>query len=300
MSVFDFFKKQTDNGAKSRPALTNFEISSLKKNEIVMEVDESVEGVLPHASKIGGKPLLPADFAWPVFTGIDDGVTRPLSFLCQINLTEVKPYDCDNLLPDKGMLYFFYESVSFRWGFDPADRGCTRVLYFEDTTGFVPTECPKDLEEGYIVPEMAVCFTAGASYPKYEELHLHSSTDCDWDDYDELLESAGVGIDGEDADKHKLLGYADIIQGEIPIECERISRGLYCGDAQSYQNTPEEVKADIKKCAADWVLLLQLTTLQKDDWEWMWGDCGMLYFYIRKQDLAAKDFEQTWFSLQCS
>lgn len=46
-------------------------------------------------------------------------------------------------------------------------------------------------------------------------------------------------------------------------------------------------------------MLLQLTTLEKDDWEWMWGDCGMLYFYIKRQYLAARRFENAWFSLQC-
>ena len=46
-------------------------------------------------------------------------------------------------------------------------------------------------------------------------------------------------------------------------------------------------------------MLLQLSTLEKEEWELMWGDCGMLYFYIRRQDLAQKRFENAWFSLQC-
>ena len=82
-------------------------------------------------------------------------------------------------------------------------------------------------------------------------------------------------------------------------ECERVSRGLYCGDAESYENTPDEVKADIARRAGDWLLLLQLSTVTKGDFEWMFGDCGMLYFYIRKDDLAAKRFDKMQFSLQC-
>ena len=74
---------------------------------------------------------------------------------------------------------------------------------------------------------------------------------------------------------------------------------MYCGNAESYQNTPDDVKASINACIKDWTLLLQLETLETDDWEWMWGDCGMLYFYIKKQDLAEKRFKNTWFSLQC-
>ena len=82
-------------------------------------------------------------------------------------------------------------------------------------------------------------------------------------------------------------------------ECERVSRGLYCGDAESYENTPDEVKADIEKHTGDWMLLLQLSTVTKGGFELMFGDCGMLYFYIRKDDLAARKFDKIHFSLQC-
>lgn len=258
-----------------------------------MSVGEDAGAIPPQASKIGGKPWLPKDFQWPVY---ESDETRPLSFLCQINLAEVKQYDRDGLLPEKGMLYFFYEFESFCWGFDPEDKGCARVFYFEDTDGFVPTEWPKDIEEDYVVPEMAVRFKAQPSYPKYEELEYHSSMECDWEDYDAALEKLDVDMDAEN---HKLLGYADIIQNEMLSECERVARGLYCGDPESYRNTSEDEEAAIQRGAKDWILLLQLTTLEKEDWEWMWGDCGMLYFYIRKQDLAARRFEDAWFSLQC-
>jgi len=32
----------------------------------------------------------------------------------------------------------------------------------------------------------------------------------------------------------------------------------------------------------------------------MWGDMGMLYFWIRAEDLAARRFERVWMILQCS
>lgn len=286
MSIFDLFKK------KSYPVPKGL-VSSLAKNEIVMSVDEDADAVPPQASKIGGKPWLPKDFQWPVYKSDE---THPLSFLCQINLAEVKQYDRDGLLPEKGMLYFFYECEAFCWGFDPEDTGCAQVFYYEDIDGFAPVEWPKDIAEDYVVPEMAVRFKAQPSYPKYEELEYHSSMECDWGDYDTALEKLGVDMDAEN---HKLLGYADIIQNEMLSECERVTRGLYCGDPESYQNTSEDEEASIQRGAKDWILLLQLTTLEKGDWEWMWGDCGMLYFYIKRQDLAARHFENAWFSLQC-
>lgn len=286
MSIFDLFKK------KSNPVPEGL-VSSLAKNEIVMSVDTDAGAVPPQASKIGGKPWLPRDFQWPVY---ESDEMRPLSFLCQINLEEVKSYDRDGVLPGKGMLYFFYECEAFCWGFDPEDKGCARVFYFEDIEDFVPTQWPEDIEEDYIVPEMAVRFKSQPSYPNYEELEYHSSMECDWEDYDTALEKLGVDMDAEN---HKILGYADIIQNEMLSECERVTRGLYCGGPSGYQDVSEDEEAAIQRGAKDWILLLQLTTLETEDWEWMWGDCGMLYFYIKRQDLAARRFENAWFSLQC-
>ena len=294
MSFFDIFRKKLIAEAKKTPGVSASDVEALMQNGIVLHVDEDAGTIPPDATKIGGRPFLPADFAWPVFADGADSDALPLSFLCQINLSEVKAYDRDGVLPDHGMLYFFYECESFRWGFDPADKGCARVLYYEDTAGFVPVELPEALSEEYAVPEMAVRFTAENSYPSYEELDLHSDLDCDWDGYDAALEELGVD---PDAEEHKLLGYAKLIQNEMLTECERVSRGIYCGGV-SPRPTPEEEER-IRRGAGEWTLLLQLTTLQKGDWEWMWGDCGMLYFYIRKEDLAARRFENAWFALQC-
>ncbi len=294
MSVFDKFKKKTPAIPKNLCEV----IKPLEKNEIIMKTMENKKVESPDDCKLGGKPYLPADFEWPTFKSADDGITRPLSFFCQINLAQVKPYDKDNVLPGRGMLYFFYECASSAWGFDPADNGAARVFYFENTDGFVPLDLPDALEEEYTIPEIAVEFELQKSYPSFEEFENYSDLDCDWDDYDDELEKLGVDAD-RDAENHKLLGYADTIQGEMLTECERVSRGLYCGDAESYENTPDEVKADIEKHAGDWTLLLQLSTVTKGDFEWMFGDCGMLYFYIRKDDFAARKFDKIHFSLQC-
>lgn len=288
MSIFDLFKKKKNGEGLKALAL------SLAKNEIVMEVDEDAQRIAPDASKLGGMPYLPKDFAWPQFS--DEGEKCPLSFLCQINLADVKQYDLDGVLPEKGMLYFFYDCEAFRWGFDPEDKGCARVFYFEDTEGFAPMAWPEGIEEDYVVPEMAARFRQKISYPMYEELEFYSDVECDFEDYDAVLEKLGVDLDEE---SHKLLGYAYIIQNEMLSECERVNRGLYCGDAESYQNTLEDEDVAIARGAKDWTLLLQLSTLEKGDWELMWGDCGMLYFYIKKQDLLQKRFENAWFSLQC-
>ena len=275
-------------------------LTALKRNEIEISLNTKNKKINPNASKIGGKPFLPKDFVWPYFYGesYDDGWgNRPLSFICQINIDEAKIYDKENLLPEKGMLYFFYESASQPWGFDTKDAGCARVFYYESTEGFEALDFPEELGEEFRLKEIAVKFSGKDSYPTFEEFDVYSDFDCDWDEYDEMLEE--LGIDTEEMEKSKLLGYANLVQGEMLTECERTSRGLYCGDHESYVNTPEEVQNDIAAHAKDWVLLCQICSFYSGDFELMFGDCGMIYFYIKKEDLKNKNFDKIWLVLQC-
>lgn len=274
-------------------------LQALRKNEIAVTLKKARKDGSPCRSKFGGQPALPAGFAWPRFEAANyDGETanRPLSFLCQIDLTEIAPLDRDGLLPKKGLLSFFYEMESSCWGFDPADEGCVRVFCFEDTDALTPTALPEDLAEEHAVKEYDISCKAKDSYPSYEELARHADTDVDWDDYDEALEDLGYELDSE---RHKLLGYANLVQGEMLTECERSARGLYSGDSKSYRETPDDLKEEIRRAASDWVLLFQMASIMDGDYELMYGDVGNLYFYIRKQDLAEGNFDRVWFALQC-
>ena len=40
-------------------------------------------------------------------------------------------------------------------------------------------------------------------------------------------------------------------------------------------------------------------TVESGDYELMFGDCGYIYFWIRKEDLAARRFDKCWLILQC-
>lgn len=271
-------------------------VRTLAKNEITIFTEEQAAS-RPDESKIGGRPYLPRDFTWPRLT-YDDGSTVPLSFFCQINLSDVAEYDADEVLPCGGMLYFFYECDTSSWGFDPEDRDCARVIYYEDTTGFVPLDPPEDLYEEYIIPEMRLSFGSKVAFPSFEEFSEHNGFPCDFEEYYDILRRLGAELDSDS--EHKLLGFADIIQDEMLIDCARISRELYCTDPESYEQTPENIRLQLSEGATDWTLLLQLGTIFTGSFEWMFGDCGMLYFYIKKEDLARGRFENTVFFVQCT
>lgn len=291
--MFGFKKKE-----KKAPELKEI-LDELRRNEIAITLKKARKDGSPCRSKLGGLPAAPADFVWPRFEAANyDGEVAegPLSFLCQINPAEIGELDGDRLLPEAGLLLFFYEMESSCRGFDPADDGCVRVYYFGDQSKLAPVALPEDLAEEYAVKEYDLSLEAKDSYPSYEELDCHADVDTDWDDYDEAAEALGYDMDSE---RHKMQGYANLVQGEMLTECERVSRGMYSGDPKSYRETPEDVKREIHKATADWILLFQMASIMDGNYELMYGDMGNLYFYIRKQDLAELRFDRVWFAVQC-
>ena len=54
----------------------------------------------------------------------------------------------------------------------------------------------------------------------------------------------------------------------------------------------------VRSAADDWILLGQFDTDSQA--QFMWGDCGVLYYLIRPADLAALRFDRTVFTWQCS
>lgn len=120
----------------------------------------------------------------------------------------------------------------------------------------------------------------------------------DWDDYEAMRAEYGC-TPPEDgwSETSKLLGWPNTIQGPMEYECEAVSRGLYCGEPQEIS---AELRAEIEQASQDWLLLFQMGTVEHDDFELMFGDVGHIYYWIKKQDLAAGNFNNVWLILQCS
>ena len=104
---------------------------------------------------------------------------------------------------------------------------------------------------------------------------------------------------GYKADTTKLLGHPELIQGEYWEECEGVAgKNIYYGSTPiKYGN--DNIKKAIKKNAKDWTLLMQMSELEIGDYGLYFGDCGKIYFNIRKEDLKNKNFDNIWLILQC-
>ena len=258
---------------------------------------------VPGSTRFGGVPDVPADFVWPTFEGVgleDDAVkSRPLSFLAQFNCAELASLDTEGLLPKTGLLSFFYEMESACWGFDPKDAGCARVFWFEDTSALAPAQVPEDLASELRFPMLRITMGSGTSYIDGQDFRVIIQDDIDWRAMADILDELGI----EDPENcSKLLGWPNLIQDSIMLECEFASRGYYLGNPEGWAKIPqEEREKKMLTSLYEWRLLFQLDTVEsaEDGFELMFGDCGRLYFCIRKEDLLARRFDRIWLISQC-
>ena len=253
----------------------------------------------PGAARFGGAPDVPEGFRWPYFetaTFDDDEINpRPLAFLAQFNCADLAEYDAEELLPSTGVLAFFYELGSQRWGFDPADGGCARVFWFEDAAALRPAEFPTELCEEYRLPALGIRMEREASLPGWEDFVVAHPENTNFDRFDAARRALGCEWP---ANRSVLLGWPDVIQNSMTCECELVGRGHYLGGG--WQDIPQADKEDARTHSIeDWRLLFQLDTVACDGFELMFGDCGRIYFYIRREDLHTRRFDRVWLILQC-
>lgn len=238
------------------------------------------------ASKLGGTPDVPVGFAWPEWRG------KPLGFVAQIDLAEVAVHLADSPLPQTGLLAFFYEPSQEAWGFDPRDAGAWRVVWFDGGSlrrATVPSGVPQDAR-------YKACRLLPAPRLSYPEPDSLASRLAGIPDADKELYAGFLRLRREaDPTGHQLLGHADPVQNEMELECQLVTNGLFTGDRSGWHDPRRK---ELEPGAADWILLLQIDS--DDAAGMMWGDVGCLYYWIRKQDLAARRFDKVWMIFQCA
>ena len=145
--------------------------------------------------------------------------------------------------------------------------------------------------------EQALSFADAVSLLSSFAYSRSCGNEVDWDTYNELRAAFGYDAAAHEDNPMKMLGYADEIQNEMEPECELYSRGI---DEDMQEELSEEEEAELVRNAADrWVLLFQMGTVEDGETELMYGDCGRIYFWIRKEDLAARNFHHVRLILQC-
>lgn len=228
-------------------------------------------------SKFGGLPDLPDEIKWP-----ESNKNIPMSFVAQLNLKDIKKYDSNNVLPDKGILYFFFDMALLD------DKNEFKVIYLENTDNLSRKKEPyldndiKEKEEIYriIFETGKLSFKNSYSAPQYEHEFFnefkskHKILDSEISKYSDEVNFQNYNLK---------LGYSLSIQENNMEAINEIIRNNYKYSEEVYKKASTQWRR--------WILLLQVDF--NEDLDMCWGDGGMLYFWIRDDDLKEKRFDKT-------
>jgi len=268
-------------GLKARiPALEQLTRNSVRLS--TTSVDENT--LAPGTSKLGGHPDLPPDMRWPDLNG------EPQSFLAQIRLADIQPFDNARLLPERGMLWFFYDAGQQTFGEQPTDRNGWRILFRDEiATNLQRQPTPAGLPTTSLFPACSLTPTSELTLALQPELELPNF---DWSEaeqqaYEQVLDALHTPEERSQP-HHRLLGYPDTIQDDMRIQCQLVSNGITDSD--------DPRAASLETGASDWLLLCQVDSDASA--KMLWANNGMIYYWTKRVDLQAHCFDQSWLVLQ--
>ncbi len=240
--------------------------------------------ILPGQSKLAGMPDMPSGVPWPDLKG------TPMEFVAQVQFADVHALHAAAPLPAEGLLSFFYDSAQQTFGADPNDRLGFKVFYFEQPSSALRRiDLPADLPAEGRAHVCSISFSEETTLPLQPNLEIASLSwsEADQEKYDAALQQ----LTGDEKHPiHRLLGHPDTIQDDMRMECQLAANGVADPGAD-----PEKV-AQLTPGANDWILLLQIDTDESIGMRW--ANAGMLYVWIRRQDLAQRRFQGAWVVLQ--
>ncbi len=246
------------------------------------------DSVIPlGASRLGGLPDLPPEDVWPAMNG------APMSFVGQIRLQDAHSVDGGSALPAAGVLSFFYDAAQQTYGSDPHDCAGFSVLYFDAAAQarlVHQSAWPAALPAAARFSPSAVTFAPELTYAQdlQAEFPERQITSQDQEHFEAAL--ARLTSTTSTAPHHRLLGHPDTIQDDMRQQCQLAANGIADPSAD-----PQRV-ATLLSDANDWRLLLQVDSDARAGMRW--ASAGMLYFWIRQQDLVSARFDNCWVVLQ--
>ena len=234
-------------------------------------------------STLGGEPALPMGETWP-------RGQHPLSFLAQLDLATIQAQLPVEWLPNSGKLLFFYDVESEAWGFDPKDADCWQVKYIPQGTPTETLSTPdgaEAFEPAFLDFHPVGTFSEDGPFLP-DEVALEEEA---MEDFMQLVRTHDFG----ELPLHQIGGKHYAVQNEdMATECQLASGGVNCGSPDGYATDRAK---QLFEGAKEWRLLFQLDS--DDDAGWMWGDSGILYFWVREEDARKGDFSRVWCCLQC-
>lgn len=220
-------------------------------------------------TRFQGRPRVPSDVEWP---HSPDGPIRFAGQLDFAELHEVHQGECEDL-PEEGMLALFADKNFSMLGDEYWD-----LVYLPNPEQGKVLEPP--LEE-LDTPPVAVDLQ---KYPTLPE---------PWDHFAPEQDASADGLDdalwqffskSTPSPRHQVAGHTEWVQYDDRQRCERKRRRQETGDDSDDIDVGEE---DL----SDWRVLWTIEDDSRLHRDLYWGDVGILYVMMRRQDLADRNFE---------
>lgn len=247
------------------------------------------------ASYFGGQPDLLNLTLWP-----KDAEQRYMQFMGQMNLSDITKHGTNTLLPTEGLLSIF--------GSDDEYGLLTniRLVYQQDISQLQRIADPLADQREYdydnveaisakhvqkLLPYEGGAQLVGTIFSREEtagyQLLLKSINGAYFEDLD-YAETE----DGEFQYQHSLLGYPYPVQNnDMEMEAAMIAAGE---GRYTYPDTAEAVEKWVIQ-GQDWVQLFEIN----ENSNFIFGDAGVLYIFIHRDDLAAHNFDRVVAVSQC-
>lgn len=263
----------------------------------------------PGASRVGGDPDLPAGVLWPMVPSAAE--PAPMVFVAQLNLAEVAPHDPTGLLPASGLLSFFFGND------EPSTHMSHKVLYTPDVSTVArvtPTAPPLYTRtKPYLFgpdAELVAPFHAFSLVPRpglniptlpYAEEELDRLADAIEDDLDaeslpEVYDLLAREVDGNWV--CKCFGYGEEQNGDLEYEAAlriHADKPYDCFKDSALETLTQHFDGDADRArqAVDNAVLL-LEVRSDCHTGFLWGNTGVIHFFIDRDDLKAGRFERTF------
>lgn len=240
------------------------------------------------SSKIGGKPDLPKNISWPRLNDSD------LVFCAQYNISELKKFDVENLLPEKGMLYIFIGINGEYNEFSIEQKNC-KIFFIENLEELERKEYPTTLKTEVKVEPAEIQYFESLTIPddenykliyfdeKYEDFYFHFYQDTEEYIAEELNENAD--------NMHQILGEDKSIQSSVVYEFSRKELNV------SYDEYTEKWN-EILENSKTFSNLIQLDCMDSNTNLDKFGGSGVFYIGLKTKELEKKNFNDLRISFQ--
>lgn len=278
------------------PLAERFQQSSFpNKDELIKLIKPGLElGVKPieiaqqqvGASRIGGIPDLPDHMEWPYFEG------QPHAFVAQINLGEIPDFPGRKLLPETGLLYFFFEPTH-DFGLLLPPESQQFAVYFLDIpeANLAPRKPPDTLAARWHFRSSEINFVIKETFPT---LGLDPLSGSFYDDVAPLDVRWQISelVSEFMPRSHRMFGHSRSFEGTLESICEYDRLRIAYPELEK-----KEIAELYPQGVKNWELLLCVPSDGRLGIEWL-GDLPTIYFMIHHQDLQMRDFSQTWLAFQ--